>query len=96
MTRQGSPKKHKAKQKLSRSELNDAIVAIIASTKRKKRKLNPLEVAEKIQIAWDSLETLSQVAERTDISPEMLRQIHSVQSCSEPVKQLVRERKIES
>ena len=96
MIKRKSSKKHKVKKKPSQSELNDALVAIIASTKRKKRKLNPLHVAEKIQTAWDGLDSLSKVGERTGMSAEMLRQIHSVRKCSEQVKKLVRERKLES
>jgi len=96
MIKRKATKKLAIKRKTSQKQLDDALVAIIASTKRKKRKLNPLEVAEKIQTAWDSLDSLSKVAERTDMSPEMLRQIHSVRNCSEGVKELVRERKLES
>jgi len=96
MIKRKNTKKQAAKRKPSKKELDDALVAIIASTKRKKRKLNPLEVAEKIETAWDSLESLSKVADRTKISTEMLRQIHSVRKCSEQVKELVRERKLES
>lgn len=96
MIKRKHKRKHEAKRKPSQRELDDALVAIIASTKRKKRKLNPLEVAEKIETAWDSLESLSEVADRTKMSAEMLRQIHSVRNCSEGVKELVRERKLES
>jgi len=83
------------KQKVSQRELADALVAIIASTKRKKRKLDPLQVAEKIRIALAGLEILSKVAERTNISTEMLRQIYSVQDCSPEVKELVKEGKLD-
>ncbi len=96
MIKRKRAKKHAVKRKPNQKELDDALVAIIASTKRKKRKLNPLEVAEKIQTAWDSLDSLSEVAERTDMSAEMLRQIHSVRDCSEEVKELVRKRKLEN
>ena len=96
MIRRKRAKKNAVKRKPSQRELDDALVAIIASTKRKKRKLNPLQVSEKIQIALDGLESLSKVAERTKMSTEMLRQIHSVRNCSEQVKELVRERKLES
>jgi hypothetical protein len=96
MIKRKNTKKQAAKRKPSKRELDDALVAIIASTKRKKRKLNALEVAEKIETAWESLESLSKVADRTKMSTEMLRQIHSVRNCSEQVKELVRERKLES
>lgn len=72
------------------------MVALIASTKRKNRKLNPLEVVEKIQIAKKGIGSLPKVAKRIGLSYEMLRQIYSVRNCSEGVKELVRERKLES
>ena len=81
---------------LTQRDIDDAIAAIIASTKRKNRKLNPLEVAEKIQLAVNGLGSISKVAEKAIISSEMLRQIYSVTKCSREVKELVKSRKIES
>jgi hypothetical protein len=85
-----------AEDKPSQAEIDDALAALIASTRRKNRKLNPLEVAEKIQIAKDGIGSLPKVAERIGLSYEMLRQIFSVRKCSEQVKELVREGKLES
>lgn len=82
--------------KPSQREVEDALAAVIASTKRKRRRLNPLQVAQKIEIAKDGLKGLSNVAERTQISPEMLRQILSVEKCSSKVKKLVSEGKLRS
>ena len=82
--------------KPSQNEIDDALAALIASTKRQSRKLNPLEVAEKIQIAKDGIGSLPKVAERIGLSYEMLRQIFSVRKCSESVKTLIREGKIDS
>ncbi len=89
-------KKCEHKCKPSQIEVDDALAALIASTKRKTRKLNPLQVAEKIQVARDGIGSLAQVAERIGLSYEMLRQIFSVQRCSEGVKKLVREGKLDS
>ena len=85
-----------AEDKPSQAEIDDALAALIASTRRKNRKLNPLEVAEKIQIAKDGIGSLPKVAERIGLSYEMLRQIFSVRKCSEQVKELIREGKLES
>lgn len=89
-------KKCREKHKPSQREVNDALAALIVSTKRKNRRLNPLQVAEKIQVARDGIGSLAQVAERIGLSYEMLRQIFSVQRCSEGVKKLVREGKLDS
>lgn len=82
--------------KPSQDEIDDALAALIASTRRQNRKLNPLEVAEKIQIAKKGIGSIPKVAERIGLSYEMLRQIFSVQKCSEGVKKLVREGKLDS
>lgn len=89
-------KKSVAEHNSQKDEINEALVALIASTKRKNRKLNPLEVVEKIQIAKKGIGSLPKVAKRIGLSYEMLRQIYSVRNCSEGVKELVRERKLES
>jgi len=89
-------KKSVAEHNSQKDEINEALVALIASTKRKNRKLYPLEVVEKIQIAKKGIGSLPKVAKRIGLSYEMLRQIYSVRNCSEGVKELVRERKLES
>jgi hypothetical protein len=78
------------------TELKDALAALIASTKRKKRKLTPLQMAEKIEIATRGLGSLPKVAEAVGLSYEMVRQIYSVVKCSDAVKRLVRESKVTS
>lgn len=78
------------------AELKDALAALIASTKRKKRKLTPLQMAEKIGIASRGLGGLPKVAEAVGLSYEMVRQIYSVVKCSEAVKRLVRGAKLTS
>ena len=80
----------------SQDEIDDALAALVASTKRKSRKLSPLEVVEKIEIAKEGIGSLPKVARRIGLSYEMLRQIFSVRNCSEGVKRLIREGKIDS
>jgi len=77
-------------------EINEALVALIASTKRKNRKLSPLEVVEKIEIAKEGIGSLPKVARRIGLSYEMLRQIYSLVNCSAGVKRLIREGKLDS
>lgn len=89
-------KTDRQKHKPSQKEVNDALAALIANTKRKSRKLNPLEVVEKIQIAYDGIGSLPKVADRIGLSYEMLRQIFSIRGCSEQVKKLVTKGKLDS
>jgi hypothetical protein len=89
-------KKKSVEHKPSKYEINESLVALIASTKRKNRKLSPLEVVEKIEIAKKGIGSLPKVARRIGLSYEMLRQIFSVRNCSEGVKRLIREGKIDS
>jgi len=80
----------------SQDEIDDALAALVASTKRKSRKLSPLEVVEKIEVAKEGIGSLPKVARRIALSYEMLRQIYSLRNCSEGVKRLIREGKIDS
>lgn len=89
-------KKKSVGHKPSKHQINEALVALIASTKRKNRKLNPLEVVKKIEIAKEGIGSLPKVAQRIGLSYEMLRQIFSVKNCSEGVKRLIREGKLDS
>lgn len=84
------------KRKPTPRETDDALAAIIASTKRKKRKLDPLQVAEKLSIAREALGSTSKLCETVGLSREMVRQILSVRDCAAPVKQLIRQNKLTS
>ncbi len=84
------------RKKPSEREIDHALAAVIASTKRKSRGLNPLQVADKILLLLDGFDTLSEVSERVDLSYEMLRQILSVVKCSKEVRKLVSEGKLKS
>lgn len=85
-----------AKRKPTPREADDAIAAIIASTKRKKRKLDPLQVAEKLLIAREALGGMGKLCETVGLSHEMVRQILSVRNCAAPVKRLIRQNKLTS
>ena len=86
----------RGKKPLNERQLNDAVAALIASTKRKNRNLTPLQVADKIEVAYQGIGSLKQVADAIGLSYEMLRQIYSVKKCTPDVKQLVRQGKLAS
>lgn len=88
--------RYSEKHKPSQREIDDALVALISSTRRKNRRLSPLEVVEKIDIAKEGIGSLPKVAQRIGLSYEMLRQIYSLRNCSERVKRLIREGKLNS
>jgi hypothetical protein len=83
-------------QHVSEQELQEALAALIASTKRVRRKLDLIEISEWLAIARKGLGSLRAVAERIDLSEEMLRQFASVARLSPQVRQLITDRKIES
>jgi hypothetical protein len=62
----------------SQSEVEDALAGLIASTKRIHRKLNLLQIAEKIEVARTGLGNLKNVSEAIGLSTEMLRQFSRV------------------
>ena len=68
---------------------------MIANTKRVRRKLSLVEVAQWIDTACRGLGGLRAVAERVGVSKEMLRQFATVNALSPKVKKLVAERKID-
>lgn len=70
-------------------EVEEAIAAVMANTRRRARRLNALEIAQKIEFARHALGSLQIVAERTILSYEMIRQIHSALKCTDRVKKLV-------
>jgi hypothetical protein len=72
-----------------RAELNDAIAALIASTRRLKRKLNLLEVADKLRTAQELLGSLGAVASAVGLSEEMVRQFARVEKLTPEVKQFL-------
>ena len=73
----------------SQLEVDEALAAVMANTRHRDRRLNPLEVAQKIEFARRALGSLQLFAERTILSYEMIRQIHSALKCTDRVKKLV-------
>ncbi len=78
------------------AELDDALAALIASTKRTTRKLNLIEVSEKLSVARMRLGSLKAVASAVGLSSEMLRQFARVETLSRSVKRLIKEGKLSS
>lgn len=70
------------------ARLDDALAGLIASTRRGKRKLTLVEVAEKMHVAIALLGSLRAVADRIGLSEEMVRQFTRVEKLSPSVKQL--------
>lgn len=86
-------------QSLSRkeqAELDEALAALIASTKRVSRKLNLLDVSKRISVARKYLGSPQAVASAVGLSSEMLRQFSRVAKLSPDVKTLIRGGKITS
>lgn len=79
-----------------RRSVDEALAALIASTRRVRRRLSLLEVADWLEVARQGLGSLRAVAERIGLSEEMVRQFATVQDLSPRVKKLVAERKIDS
>jgi hypothetical protein len=76
-------------------ELQDALAAIIANTKRVNRKLNLIEIAHKIRIARKYL-PLDEIADRTMLSKEMLREFERVNKLGASVRALILDGKLKS
>jgi hypothetical protein len=74
---------------MSSRETDEALSALIASTKRVRRKLDLLQVAKFLDIAEEGLGSLEAVSERIGVSPEMLRQFACVKKLTPRVKRLV-------
>ena len=75
---------------------DDALAALIASTRRINRKLNLLDIAEKLRIARLALGSLKQVAAAIGLSHEMVRQFSRIETLSPAVKRLLAAGKIRS
>lgn len=70
-------------------ELNLKILAKIGKgTKRKKREINDLEIAEEINSLYKKYNSLDKVASLLKLSPEMVRQIKSLTTLENEVKKL--------
>lgn len=72
-----------------RSQLDDAVAALLASTRRTKRTLNLIEVSEKLCIAVRLLGSLRAVADALGLSDETVRQFSRIEKLSPDVKKLM-------
>lgn len=77
------------KKRYTQDEVEAAVAALIASTKRVRRSLKLLEIAHNLEIALSEYGSLSKLADAIGISSEMLRQFSRVDKLSQPVKQLI-------
>jgi len=77
------------------AELKDALAALIANTKRVKRKLNLIEIAEKIATAKKYL-SVGEIADRIILSKEMIREFERVNHLILPIKKMVEKGEIKS
>ena len=84
-----TPDLAKERQGASQHQLHDALGALLASTRRAKRKLSLLEVCHKAKVARDALGSLHALAQAIGLSDEMVRQFLRVEKLAPEVKRLV-------
>lgn len=82
--------------KQQQTELDDAIAALIASTRRTSRKLNLINIGQKLSIARRYMKSLNAVASAVGLSPEMLRQFARVEALCPSVAALIKKGRIRS
>lgn len=70
-------------------QLDDALAALLASTRRAKRSLNLAEVSKKLRTAIGLLGSLRAVAEALGLSDETVRQFSRIEKLAPDVKKLV-------
>ena len=70
-------------------QLDDALAALLASTRRGKRSLNLVEVSEKLRSAVQLLGSLRAVADALGLSDETVRQFSRIEKLSPGVKKLI-------
>jgi len=80
---------------MSTTEQQRLIARLWASTKRKKREMGLVEVADDIEQLQKELGGLGHVAERVGISTGMLQKFLAVRKLTGPVLRLVRQRRID-
>jgi len=85
----GSVTKDTIKNNMKNIGLNlEALAKISKGTKRKKKDINEIEVAEEIDKLYREYGSLNKVASYVKLSPEMVRQIKSLNTLENGVKQL--------
>lgn len=80
----------------NQATLDHAIVAIIANTRRVRRKLDLLTIAEYVETARLGLGSLRAVSDVVGVSEQQLREFLSARKLSLPAQRLIRERKVDS
>ncbi|MCX6639506.1 MAG: hypothetical protein NTW14_03370 [bacterium] len=68
-----------------------AIAKISKGTKRKKREINLLQVAEGVKVLYDQYSSLSKISELVKLSPEMVREFLKILELDEKVKNLIKQ-----
>ena len=82
-------RRKKQKSQPEDDRLEKALVILLGSTHRNRRKKNLLEVAQQLQIARRILGSQKAVAERIGLSEEMLREFASVKKLCPFVKEMI-------
>lgn len=91
-----SSRRCRSKDQPSPEEIDQALAFLIANTKRIRRPDNLLEIAHWVRVACRAFGGFAAVAERTDLSEQMLRDFAGVEKLSAPVRRLVADREIDS
>lgn len=81
---------------LNSKKYREAIAKLIQNTRRGKRSSSLVEIAKWLDIAVEGFGTLTEVAERIDLSSKMLRQFTAINGLSKKVKAYFADRKIDS
>ena len=76
--------------------VDDALAALIASTRRVNRKLNLIDVAGKLRVARVAMGSLKKIAQAIGLSTEMVRQFSRIETLSPAVKRILAAGKIRS
>lgn len=77
-------------------ECDNALAALLSSTKRRSRPLDLVETAKELRTAIDCFGTVETVADRIGLSTSMLRRFQYVERLSGALQTLVKARKIDS
>jgi len=84
-----------ARPKPSEEEVDAALAAIIANTRRLRRSLNLLEIAKNITVALGRVGSLQKLSYRVGLSEQMLREFLAVEDLVPKVRGLVARREID-
>lgn len=88
--------KPRGKHASNRNGLDQALAAIISSTRTKTRSLSLTQLARWLDLAVSKLGSYKAVAERVGVSPKMLRQFSYVTELAGPVREMFHRRQLDS